>query len=993
MTPDSDTKLVFASGLHKFLDIVLAPYAVRQTGNGEFGLSCKRLNSDTLGDYINDCSEQEKQIVRLLDGCRDEELMRKFSGNTRTAGEFFMQLSEARLKGLVIPYVQKRTDHCLRIMMQSGIPLYTRGHKKDPVNPEPLTIQKEAARAVFNFIRRPSESHYSLTLRHGGRDISVRSAESQVLVNTPGWILTGGSVYHLEPGMEGGKVRPFFTKDHIAIPRSAELKYFSSFVTNAIKKHEVKTAGFDIIEESPECKPALSLENDLAGYPVLVLYFVYGDKKCRREDKNHCWVEFVNLKDNYSFRKTLRDSDSEKKIIALLASCGLYSSDQHLFYLSGPETRNDPANENASLYALVKWIGEYSDELDAAGIRIRQRFFRENFYTGKADILVNLEEGNDWFDVRAWAVFGTFRIPFPDLKYNILSGKREYPLPDGQIAILPEEWFSRYSDLFIYGKQGADRIKLEKHHFMVAAEADPRKRDLVQLYEPGKQVAGLPDLPRGLSAILRPYQAEGFYWMYFLAANNLGGCLADDMGLGKTLQTLSLLWKLKTDNPPRELTPKPERQKAGKAPVQLDLFSGPHRIKESPVNTSLVVMPLSLMHNWEAEIIKFTPGLKCMRYIGLNREMLSENLAGYDVVLTTYGVVRNDFQFLKKFGFFYLILDESQVIKNPDSKISRAVRQLRAKHRLVLTGTPVENSLTDLWSQLSFLNPGILGPQKLFEEQYVLPIEKYNCQEKKDRLMRIIRPFILRRTKKLVEKDLPDLSEKIHYCEMGEEQRQLYDSKKSEIRNLYYEKALGGNKGELNIIVLQGLMKLRLIANHPGLAGNAEGISGKFEEVTGNIENLLSGGHKILIFSQFVRHLRIYREFFDKQNLKYSYLTGELNDSRRKEVIREFQDDPGNQLFLISLRAGGVGLNLTAADYVFLLDPWWNPAVEQQAISRAHRIGQKRNVICCKYITTGTVEEKILLIQQKKAELAGSIINTNNPLKFFAGDEIIDLFT
>jgi superfamily II DNA or RNA helicase len=961
-TPVTQTgKLVFAIRFHDFLGVVISPYLVQEISNGEFSYSSRQLNSQTLADYFNCCSESEKKVVGFLDECRDEELMKTFSKKAKTVAGFYNEQTECRIKTLVIPYVQKRIDRSLRILMDAEIPVYFKGRRNDPVVSSPIAVRKKEAKAVFNFIKHENESHYFLTLEHLQKEISLKSPSSQVLVNSPGWILAGNNIYLLEEGIDGNKVKPFFTKDHVVIPAAAEEKYFKTFVINAIRNFKVRAEGFQLSLEAPPCIPVLRLENDLEANPVLILYFMYERKKCLPTDRNSCWVE-LKRNDTYSFRKLIRDTDAENRFMSLLGERGLSSNDRSVFRLESTHDRDEPSSGNQdSLYALVEWLKHYSAELESDGFELQQGFLREDYFTGTSMIEIDMYDNNDWFGIHAFAVFGDFKIPFIKLKSHLLSGNREYILPDGKVAILPAEWFSEYKNLILWGKPDGDSILLGKHHFTLAENIMNGKNIPGELQNLGeKDKLPVPEVPGELSGILRPYQLAGYAWMYLLHKNRLGGCLADDMGLGKTLQTLALLSKIKKENTP-----------------------GP---------TSLIVMPLSLIHNWENEIRKFTPGLTHIKYTGNNREALSENLGVYDIVLTTYGVVRNDVDFLKSFNFFYLILDESQIIKNPKSKIYKAIRMLKSDNRLVLTGTPIENSLTDLWAQLTFLNPGILGSRHFFQEEFVNPIEKLNDDDAKGGLRKLIEPFILRRTKMVVEKDLPELSEKVYYCEMSEDQKSLYDKKKSEIRNAIFKQIDSGTRGNLRIDVLRGLMQLRMMANHPLLTACMNEESGKFEEVIRNIENLMAEGHKLLIFSQFVRHLLIYREYFDRQGWKYSFLTGKVGESDRKDVISEFQDDPDNLLFLISLRAGGVGLNLTAADYVFILDPWWNPAVEKQAVSRAHRIGQKRNVFSYKFITKDTVEEKILSLQQKKAGLAGEFININNPLKLFTDDEIMGLF-
>jgi SNF2 family DNA or RNA helicase len=404
------------------------------------------------------------------------------------------------------------------------------------------------------------------------------------------------------------------------------------------------------------------------------------------------------------------------------------------------------------------------------------------------------------------------------------------------------------------------------------------------------------------------------------------------------------------------------------------------------------VMPLSLIWNWENEIRKFTPHLKVHKHFGSSRTTDPSVFYKYDIILTTYGVVRNDLEMLSRCEFRYVILDESQIIKNPFSKLFRAVKQLKSKYRLVLTGTPIENTLSDLWAQMTFLNNGILGNLAYFKEEFAYPIEKLRDKGKEEKLKTIIAPFLLRRTKEMVAKDLPSLTETVYYCEMSDEQKDLYESRKSEVRNLLMASIAEHGTEKSRFAILRGLMQLRLLANHPVLLPDGIDLpSGKFEEVIRSIDNILSEGHKILIFSSFVKHLRLFAKYFDEKGWGYCMLTGEKTTPERIKAVQQFQELPDKKLFLITLKAGGVGLNLTAADYVFMLDPWWNPASENQAISRAHRIGQDKKVIAFKYITRNTIEEKILTLQQNKSEIASLFVNNNDPLKFFTRETILQL--
>jgi SNF2 family DNA or RNA helicase len=606
------------------------------------------------------------------------------------------------------------------------------------------------------------------------------------------------------------------------------------------------------------------------------------------------------------------------------------------------------------------------------------------------EIELKTQERGDWFDIYAVVRFGEFIIPFIKLKKFILNDIREFELPNGEIAILPEEWFARYKGLIPLAKMTGDKLQFDKHHYFLLKnklkEAVESVADHLSLFQsPEKSELSIPD---NLKVQLRNYQFDGYFWMHQLQKNGFGGCLADDMGLGKTLQTLTLLLKLK-------------REKTGviiRNPItingQLDLFAQqPDPVTVNFQPASLIVLPTSLVHNWDNEIRKFTPTLKVYKYAGSQRNKsvdLNQISSFYDVILTTYGTVRNDIKTLSGTPFFYTILDESQFVKNPESKTYKAVMQLRATNRLVLTGTPIENSLSDLWAQMNFLNPGLLGSHIWFQKTFISAIEKNSDPEEQRMLQLLISPFILRRKKEEVARELPPLTEHVVFCPMAEEQEKLYEEAKSVIRNAILENIDNEGIKKSSFVVLQGLTKLRQLANHPSLLDKeSEEVSGKFEQMLSMLENLVAENHKVLIFSSFVTHLQLIEERIKQQNWRYSLLTGKTTD--REKVIAQFQNDPENYIFLISLKAGGVGLNLTAAEYVFITDPWWNPASENQAISRAHRIGQQKNVFVYRFITENSIEEKIQVLKERKSSLADKFINSNNPFTEITREEIVEL--
>jgi len=475
-----------------------------------------------------------------------------------------------------------------------------------------------------------------------------------------------------------------------------------------------------------------------------------------------------------------------------------------------------------------------------------------------------------------------------------------------------------------------------------------------------------PRLPANLVASLRPYQEQGYGWLYALKNQNLGGCLADDMGLGKTLQTITLLLKAKEDMAENgELSPNEDPG------PQLDLFSKPEGI---PANPSIIIMPSSLVHNWFNEFRKFAPSLRIYRHVGNDRAASFNQIKNYDVVLTTYGLARNDVEMLSSAPFHYVILDESQMVKNPQSKTYEAVCQLKARHKLVLTGTPIENNLEDLWAQMNFVNPGLLGNLRFFKENFCQEIDSRNVLVAK-RLKSLVGPFILRRHKQDVLTELPEKQEQIVYCRMTELQEKMYEEEKSKVRNLLLDyRRTGESLKKYTVNILQSLLRLRQIANHPLLCDDSYSEeSGKFEEVTRGIENIVAEGHKVLVFSSFTKHLDLVGSYLEQNQLQYQLLTGETRD--REQTVRNFQEDERCNIFLISIKAGGTGLNLTRADYVFILDPWWNPAVEEQAIARAHRMGQQNKVFVYRFVTQNTIEEKIKQLQEQKSKLVEMFVD------------------
>jgi SNF2 family DNA or RNA helicase len=454
-------------------------------------------------------------------------------------------------------------------------------------------------------------------------------------------------------------------------------------------------------------------------------------------------------------------------------------------------------------------------------------------------------------------------------------------------------------------------------------------------------VAALPQ-PDGFVGKLRDYQREGMGWMEFLREFGFGGCLADDMGVGKTAQVLGVL---------------EARRAEGKGP-------------------SLVVAPRSLIFNWREESARFTPNLRVLDHTGMARD--TSQIGQHDLVLTTYGTMLRDITKLSEIDFDYIVLDEAQAIKNASTASAKAVRLLRGGHRLALSGTPVENHLGELWSLFEFLNPGMLGEAKVLKMAGGLG--RNPSEEARTLLAHALRPFILRRTKLQVARELPEKTEQTIFCELDAPQRKQYDELRKHYRDTLLRKVQEQGLGRSKMHVLEALLRLRQAACHPGLLDvkRSGESSAKLDTLMAQLDEVRQGEHKALVFSQFTSLLAIVRQRLDESRIRYEYLDGATRN--RQSCVENFQNNPECDLFLISLKAGGLGLNLTAAEYVFLLDPWWNPAVEAQAVDRAHRIGQTRPVFAYRLIAKDTVEEKVLELQKSKRDLADAILSADNSL-------------
>ena len=612
-------------------------------------------------------------------------------------------------------------------------------------------------------------------------------------------------------------------------------------------------------------------------------------------------------------------------------------------------------------------------------------------------LTMNVRSGIDWFDVDAVVEFGGTTAKLPELLAALRRGERTIRLSDQSLGVLNDEWLDRTGLLAAAGTVVDGQLRFAANQLgildvLLSALPDPdidaafaHAREELTKFE-GVHAA---DPPANFVGTLRDYQREGLGWLNFLRRFGFGGCLADDMGLGKTVQMLALLASRQVDH----------------------------------AGTSLIVVPRSLVFNWEQEAARFTPTLTLLVHQGATRDTDTTHFANYDVVLTTYGALRRDAAMMRTFEFDYVVLDEAQAIKNAATASAKAARLVRARHRVAMSGTPIENSVRELWSLLDFLNPGLLGKASVFaahlrqldgvdldapddaesEDGEDAVVEDATAAESNSEetrlasqalLARAVRPYILRRTKAQVTPELPERLEQTLLVDLSPKERARYDELRDHYRNSLLRQIGPDGIGKHRMHVLEALLRLRQAACHPGLLDPArrEDPSSKVDLLLSRVSEAVAESHKVLVFSQFTKLLGLVRERMDAAGINYAYLDGDTKD--RQKAVAQFQEDPDCPVFLISLKAGGVGLNLTAADYVYLLDPWWNPAVEAQAIDRAHRIGQTRRVFAARLIARDTVEEKVLALQEQKRDLADAIINADaSVLSTLGRDELELLFS
>ena len=967
------------------LGITVIPYFAVSNNNETF----KLLERVTIEHIKNDTqlfSDDEKELIETLHKISDRYLFKKYA-KEGTLKSFFDNLhKDPRFQSMIRVHIEEYLYKTVRLIAKSSIPAYYKnGSYNNLYNSDLLVIEPNPAEPVFNFNLNQNKLLYSLEIRqfkaskNEYKDLSLLGRKINVILNDPAIFILNNQLYYFD-NIDSKKFKPFTEKSSISIDSRQIPQYMEIFVANCIRKFHVVAKGFEISETELIPETILKIVKNINQKPAIALHFKYGDCDYLADRKSEVFVKLEPFDEKYKFIKIQRNLTFEQQIIDLLMSLNLKKIGDGLFDTVKDDYTTEILNPLAD---IAEWLIFNRNELENNNITIIPEYESNKLFIGDSSFTFDTKINNDWFEIHAVIEIGQHKIPFIRFRKNILDNDPVYKLPDGEVYMIPSEWFTRFSDLFNYSRIESKTIYIPRSHFAIINNIKNksfRNKDGVKV--PTVQ------LPAGLNAELRPYQIEGYQWLNFLYDNSYGGILADDMGLGKTLQSIALLLKIyqleqkKTPNKIETLT-------------QLSLFDQPEvkKFNTSGIPASLICMPTSLLFNWKDEFKKFAPFLRIYSYSGENRirsKDIGKIFNHYHAVVISYGVLRNDIELLKLYNFHYLILDESQFVKNPSSKTHEAIKQIVANRRLMLTGTPVENSLMDLWTQMDLANHGLLGSQAFFKRHFIIPITKNNDEEKIAKLKKMIRPFFLRRTKDKVADELPPVMEQTLFCDMSPEQKSFYEREKSGIRNTISKIFEAKTPQETSIIALQALTRLRQIANHPVMVDkNFEGSSGKFDQIIENLENIVAEEHNVLVFSSFVKDLELLKTELKKRNLKFEMLTGATQN--RKQVIESFSNNKDCNIFLISLKAGGVGLNLTKADYVFLLNPWWNPAAEAQAINRAHRIGQSKNVFVYRFLSSETIEEKIARLQQSKKQLADTFVNSNNPLKDLSKEEILEL--
>ncbi|MBO9562188.1 MAG: SNF2 helicase associated domain-containing protein [Niastella sp.] len=895
----------------------------------------KFINVDVYNDH-------DKHLIAPLRKMQEGEITKYLNRNSPFSGiwENIIHHEEDDLpeetKALMVEYLHPKLKKMFSDIAASPFVFYLNGKKPFKTeNLHSVGIVTDHITPYFKVVAGKSNYEVECWVKLNGQPVPV----TENALNSSLLFFYQDNLFLWNTPEEVNLVTRFHGKGKITVPKSQWAEQLRQLVLPLTKEYHVEfdqSLISEIKEGDPEKRIILQEKGD---YLVFQPFFSYKGFETKPGGKDE-----LIIPDGDKVLIVHRDKDKEQQFIQKLEA--LHSN---FIRPEGGQQLALKGNDVLKNNWFFLFVDAMKDmKVPVFGFEALKNF---RFNTAKPQTKIHISSNTDWFDARVDIVFGEQKVTVADVKKALANRQQFVQLNDGTLGILPEEWIKKYSLLFRVGEGKQNQLRLSKYHMSVIDELyDGRSEEelVLKLEEKYDQLRSFNKIreipvPEHLAHILRPYQEHGFHWLNYLSEIGWGGILADDMGLGKTVQALSYMHYYR---------------------------------KHHGHLKALVVCPTTLMFNWENEIRKFTPELTYYIHHGGERTRNKEQFASSEVVITTYGTLRSDIKLLVDIQFDYVILDESQAIKNPASKVTRAACLLNSKNRICLSGTPLQNNTFDIFAQMNFLNPGMLGSLEFFRQEFAIPIDKFGEADRKDHLRKLLFPFILRRTKEQVAKDLPEKTETILYCEMDDEQRNIYDA----YRNDFRDKILGTIESQgiqrSQLTILQGLMKLRQICDSPAILNETEKFpnhSIKLEELGREITENISD-HKALVFSQFLGMLALIREKLKELDVDYEYFDGSTSAVDREKAIQRFQNDKNCRVFLISLKAGGVGLNLTAADYVYIVDPWWNPAVEQQAIDRTHRIGQTKNIFAYRMICKDTIEDKILQLQDRKRLLAKDLI-------------------
>jgi len=936
-------RIVFSIDSHPYFGLIMECHAVKVSDKGKLMLASQKIHTTTANDF--GLTEKQLSLVTWLDEIEKHEIIKKFNTQKKPVkpNDFFSKQYNETMHDKVRPYIEKRLVKVLEQLEDESIFLASKDHNTPAY--KRLLYPSEKSTVLFHLFRNENTMHYFATIKYEDKKIEYSQNGALLLTQEPVWMLVNNQLLNFESNIDGKKFTPFINKKFIEIPKRSEKMYLEKFIVPLIEKYDVFAKGIDIVTEKLQAFPIVKLIKSGKSFS-LTLAFQYGNNRFNYNTKKLVNAVLTENEGQFTIKRVKRSAIWEEQKKKVLEECGFVHNVGASFSSEKTQTLFENGDNGLKLMELLI---QAKDILQEAGFIIEQDIGKESVLIDEPKINIQTKDNNDYFDVKITVEFGKFTIPFVQLRQHILTQNSYYQLPDGTFGFIPSAWFTQYLPLVDFAEVQDESLILKKHHAAIVEGLLGEETEQKVTFDI-KSAADV-HLPSSFKADLRKYQDEGFKWMAYLKSIHCGGILADDMGLGKTVQALA--------------------------------FLSFHYEQSGSKANYLILAPTSLIYNWQNEISKFCPHFKTLIYGGNNRDKNIEGLfQEYDIIISSYGVFRSDIDYFSRVSLAVLVADESQTFKNKSSLLYKALKTINAEMIIGLTGTPIENSVRDLWSQMDIINPKMLGSYNYFKRVYSDPIEKKDDKNVAKALQELVNPFVLRRTKSQVMKELPSKSESIIACEMTENQAELYEQVKSYYRNQLLNIINEDGFEASRIKILAGIMKLRQIANHPQLAGYEDvNESGKFDAICAKIETAVNSGHKLLFFSQFLGQLSLVRDFLESMDIAYAYIDGSVNAKNRAAEVDNFQNNEDCKVFLISIKAGDKGLNLTAADYVLIADPWWNPAVEMQAQDRAHRIGQQKAVFIYRFISKNTIEDKIKLLQDKKKTLAKDIITENETIK------------